>query len=315
MKGVSAVKSKAESIEKENCDILDILPSHIAVVRENARLKRLLRERAAQLEKSRAMLSRAQTLSCLGNLAACLAHEIRNPLTSISTFIQMLPEKYEDEEFRRDFYEIALDETGRINIILTELLDLARPRESPFGTADLNDLVGRMVLLVSAQAKVKRIDIVRSLSPEVGLLFMDQEKMKQVFLNLLTNAVEFSPKQGRIKVATGVLHDEKNGRLIFVEVGDSGPGVAKGDREKIFEPYFTTRGAADGKGGTGLGLFIAKQNMADHGGTIEVRGGPGRGAVFRAVFPGGREFRPSRESTPSEPGNHSSSTATSWARG
>jgi len=274
-----------EGVPKETRETLEIFSPQIAIAIENARLYTSLQEKMEDLKKSKALLSRAEKLSFLGNLAARLAHEIKNPLTAIGTFIQLLPIKYDDAEFRKEFYEIAMEETMRINRLLAELLDLVKPRESRFAFNDLHDLIEKMILLVSPQTKGKGIEIVREFDESISQVWLDSEKIKQVILNILSNAVDSVPKGGRITIATRN-SIEKNGRKVTrIEIKDNGPGIPSSTLDKIFEPYFTTKHKSSIHNGTGLGLFIAHQNMLDHGGTIEAKSKPNEETSFILTFP------------------------------
>ncbi|UCB49428.1 MAG: GAF domain-containing protein [Deltaproteobacteria bacterium] len=274
-----------DGVSKETRETLQVFAPQIAIAIENARLYSRLQEQMGELKRSHALLSRAEKFSFLGNLAARLAHEIKNPMTAIGTFIQLLPTKYEDEEFRSDFHKIAMEETARVNNLITELLDLVKPKESQFKFDDLNSLIDKMVLLVSPQTNAKKIDVIRQLDPDIGEVWIDPEKMKQVFLNLLSNAVEFTPEGGRIEISTRNLPQKEGGRNISVEIKDNGLGIPQSNMGKIFDPYFTTKHKSNMHDGTGLGLFIAYQNMQDHGGTIEVKSGVKEGTVFTLTLP------------------------------
>jgi signal transduction histidine kinase len=237
------------------------------------------------LKRSHALLSRAEKFSFLGNLSARLAHEIKNPMTAIGTFMQLLPQKYDDEDFRNNFYRIAMEETQRVNNLITELLDLVKTRESHFEWGDLHALIQKMVLLVSPQSKGKKIDVSLHFDPSAETLWMDTEKMKQVILNLLSNAVEFSPEGGRIDITTHMKEDPKRGRSLCIEIADNGIGISESVMDSIFDPYFTTKHKSSMHSGTGLGLFIAHQNVQDHGGTIEARSQVEQGTTFVVTLP------------------------------
>ena len=201
--GVIATDSENENgIRKETREILEVFAPQIAIAIENARLYQKLEEQMEELKKSHALLNRAEKLSFLGNIAARLAHEIKNPMTSIGTFLQMLPEKINDEEFRNDFHKIALEETERVNNLVSELLELGKIKESHFAYDDIHDLIEKMVLLISPQSKGKKIVIMKHLESDISHIWMDTEKMKQVILNLLYNAMEFTPPGGTIDIIT-----------------------------------------------------------------------------------------------------------------
>jgi signal transduction histidine kinase len=275
----------ASGVPRETRDTLGIFSSHIAIAIENARLYHKLQDQMEELKRSHALLSRAEKFSFLGNLAARLAHEIKNPLTAIGTFIQLLPLKYDDEEFRNEFYQIALEETHRVNNLITELLDLVKKKESHFELNDLHSIIDKMVLLMSPQTKAKEIEVVRRFDPEIGPVWLDPEKIKQVILNLLSNAVEFTPRGGQIEIVTLNGSTETDTERISIVIRDNGAGIAEAMLENIFDPYFTTKHRSDMHSGTGLGLFIAHQNVQDHGGTIEVDSRVREGTTFTVTLP------------------------------
>jgi len=278
---------EGKGVPKDTREILEIFAPQIAIAIENAKLYKNLQDKIEELRHSQVLLSRAEKFSFLGHLAARLAHEIKNPMTAIGTFIQLLPYKYEDEEFRRDFYQIAMEETMRVNNLITELLDLVRPKESHLDYGDLHDLIEKMVLLVSPQSRDKRIEISRQLDKAIGQVWMDSERIKQVVLNLLSNALDFTPQGGRIEIITRQHLKEGSPRTVTIEVNDTGVGIPAPDINRIFDPYFTTKHKSGMHKGTGLGLFIAYQNIQDHGGTIEVKSEPDAGSSFLITLPVG----------------------------
>jgi signal transduction histidine kinase len=284
--GVMATDGVAgKGIPQETREILEIFAPQIAIAIENAKLYRNLQDKMEELKHSQALLSRAEKFSFLGNLAARLAHEIKNPMTAIGTFIQLLPHKYDDEEFRQDFYKVAMEETMRVNNLITELLDLVRPKESNFAFGDLHDLIEKMVLLVSPQSRGKRIEISRQFDESLGQVWMDSEKIKQVILNLLSNALDFTPQGGKIAVITKHQIVRDGGRSAVIEVKDSGVGIRPSDINRVFDPYFTTKHKSNMHKGTGLGLFIAYQHVQDHRGTIEVKSKLNEGTTFLITLP------------------------------
>lgn len=274
-----------KGVPKETRETLEVFAPQIAIAIENARLYRKLQEQMEELKQSHALLSRSQKFSFLGNLAARLAHEIKNPMTAIGTFIQMIPHKYHDEEFRENFHNIAMEETSRINNLITELLDLVKKRESNFELNNLHDLIDKMILLVSPQSNAKKIKVSRQFDPNIGQVWMDSEKMKEVVLNLLSNAVEFTPEGGTIEFVTTHCNEKGKPASICIEIKDNGPGIPQSMIDNVFDPYFTTKHKSSMHNGTGLGLFIAYQNMQDHNGNIEVKSNVNEGSVFTLTLP------------------------------
>jgi signal transduction histidine kinase len=274
-----------KEVPEETRETLEIFAPQIAIAIENARLYSSLQERIAELKRSQALLSRAEKLSSLGNLAARLAHEIKNPLTAIGTFIQLFPQKYHDEEFREGFHKVAMEESMRVNQLVTELLDLAKPKESHFCFSDLHEAIDKMILLLSPQMKAKKIEFIRKLDPSIDQVWMDVEKMKQVILNLLSNAIDFTPNEGMIEIVTSRGYDPVKRKTISIEVRDNGIGIPASNIEKIFDPYFTTKHKSRIHTGTGLGLFIAHQHVQEHKGTLEANSSVNKGAAFTITIP------------------------------
>jgi signal transduction histidine kinase len=278
-------------VPKETRETLEIFAPQIAIAIENARLYSKLQEQMEELKRSHALLSRAEKFSFLGNLSARLAHEIKNPMTAIGTFIQMVPQKYNDKEFREDFYEIATEEIARVNNLITELLDLVNTRESHFELDDLHSLIERMIFLISPQCKEKKIEIANNFDSLIGKVRIDSEKMKQVILNLLSNAVDFTPEKGRIEISTKKEFMYGRRESIRIEIKDNGIGISPSMIDKIFDPYFTTKHKSTIHKGTGLGLFITHQNIQDHQGTIEVKSEVNKGTTFILTLPSDPSMR------------------------
>jgi signal transduction histidine kinase len=219
-------------------------------------------------------------------------------LTAIGTFLQLLPLKYDDEEFRRDFHKVALEETTRMNDLITELLDLVKPKESHFAFADLHEVIDKMVLLISPQSKAKKIEIVRRFDRTLGQIWMDTEKIKQVLLNLLSNAIDFSKEGGTIEIITSKNFHTGNENYLRLEVKDNGVGIPEPILDKVFDPYFTTKHKSSMHSGTGLGLFIVHQHVQDHFGSIEVRSKINEGTSFIISLPTGVPASKLVEQTP-----------------
>ena len=274
-----------EGIPEETRETLEVFAPQIAVAIENARMYEALREQMEEIRKSHALLSRAEKFSFLGNLAAMLAHEIKNPLTALGTYIQMLPKKYDDEEFRKDFYEIAMEETSRVNKLITELLDLVKTRTPSFSRVILHELIDKVLLLISPQSVKKGIEVSCDYDSEIKHIHLDSDKIKQALLNIINNAVDFTPPAGKIRVETRHFQDHGHRPFVRIWITDSGPGIPAAIQDKIFDPYFTTKRYGKMSNGTGLGLFIAFRDLRDQGGTIEMQSEEGKGATFILTIP------------------------------
>ena len=283
--GVIATDAVDEKgIPKETRETLEIFASQIAISIENARYYKRLEEQMIDIERSYTLLSRAEKFSFLGNLAARLANEIKDPITTIRSYIRMLQDRFDDEEFRDHFYNVALEETKRVNDLILELLSMVRTKESTFEYSDLHGLIDKMILLISPQSNAKNIKINRKFDSHIPHVWMDSEKMKQVILNILSNAVEFTSENGKIEILTKHISKQKT-KSVRVEIKDNGMGIPEAFVNKIFDPYYTTKYELNMNNGTGLGLFIAHQNMQEHQGSIEVKSLVNEGTTFVLDMP------------------------------
>lgn len=257
----------------EDLELLRTLANQAAIAMENARLYE-------DLKRSKQYIRRADRLASLGTLAAGLAHEIRNPLVSIKTFIQLLPQRIDDEDFRTNFMSIAKDEVERIQHLVEELLDFAKPSEPNLAVSDLNEIVEKTVLLVENDLKSKKIELKTHLDPELREIMIDKEQIKQVILNIMINSIQAIEPNGNISVVTrtvGVRGDKPSAQI---EITDDGPGIGEADLENIFNPFFTTKHM-----GSGLGLAISHQIIKEHHGSIEAESTQGKGTVFFINLP------------------------------
>ena len=236
-------------------------------------------EIGAELERTRQLLARADRLSALGTLAAGLTHEIRNPLVSVRTFMQLLPERMHDPEFLGTFRELALTEVERISRLLNDLLDFSRPAPPQRDPTDLNDVVEQVARLLEAEARRDDVLVRSDLDPALPPVVLDDGQIKQVLMNVFLNAIEASGAGGRVEITTHV-EGEPGERMCVVTVADSGPGISDDHVAQIFDPFFTTKAT-----GNGLGLFIARQIMAEHGGRIAPAPRDGGGTVFSIHLP------------------------------
>ncbi|MFZ5998110.1 MAG: GAF domain-containing sensor histidine kinase [Nitrospirota bacterium] len=218
---------------------------------------------------------RSEKLATLGSTAATLAHEIKNPLSSIKTFTQLLPEKYDDKEFRDTFSAIVPSEIERINRLVTELLTFAKeaPSGSPIGNIDLSDLLEECLKQFSEQFHKDGITVVREFKKPCSIKG-DHDRLKQAFLNILSNSCQAMTSGGVLKVSTGHTNNK-----VVVRIEDTGVGIDENDIEKIFDPFYTTKDM-----GNGLGLTISKKIIDEHEGIINVKSRPREGTSFALSF-------------------------------
>jgi signal transduction histidine kinase len=234
---------------------------------------------AADLNRAREHLERADRLSALGTLSAGVAHEIRNPLVSVRTFIQLLPERLGDEEFRTSFRDLALGEIERICALINDLLAFSRPAPAEREPSDLNALVAQTTRLLDAEARRCDVTIRCHTEPDLPLVVVDDAQVKQVLMNVVLNAIQACQPHGHVDIRTET-DGSRGQRWCRIVVTDSGTGIAPEHLEHIFDPFFTTKDA-----GSGLGLFIARRIVAEHGGYIAATPRVGGGTVFAIHFP------------------------------
>jgi signal transduction histidine kinase len=227
------------------------------------------------LQDSFEQIKRADRLSAVGQLSASLAHEIRNPLASIDGAANLIESSQTSEEMRRGSLAIIRKEIQRLNRLLTNLLDFARPRKPEFQPAEPRRLFDAIVNLADHSARQKGITIRKDVPPSVPPFECDPEQMKQVILNLAINAVQAMAAPGEI-----VLSARQNGSSVTISVRDQGHGIPEEDIDKIFNPFYTTKDA-----GTGLGLSVVHQIVNQHGGTVRAERNPDRGMTFSLEVP------------------------------
>jgi two-component system, NtrC family, sensor histidine kinase HydH len=249
------------------------------LVEKEQRARREVEQKVVELQAMEQQLVRAGRLHSLGELSAGLAHEIKNPLASLKAAAAIVADEIPESSPRRKMVAIIEKEVDRMTALLERFLSFARPGGLTLAEVNLGQAVEQAVALVKAQADVKRVMV--ELQPAAVPLSIrgDAGKLIQVLLNVLLNAVQFSPAGGQVTVAC---HERElaHGRFALVIVRDQGPGIAAADRERIFDPFYSTR-----EGGTGLGLAIASRLMDEHGGYVELASGPSAGAEFRLYFP------------------------------
>jgi len=235
-----------------------------------------LRESREEIERlHRTQISRAEYLATLGELAAGLAHEIRNPLAGIAGVIEIIGRDLPSTSPARAVLKDVRLEVAQINRILTDLLETARPHPPQICLSNLNTTVEHAVMLARQQVLSKPIKIELHQAPDLAEVEHDSDQIHQVLLNLLLNAVQAMEKEGTVRVEIGSRDD-----CATVVVSDTGRGIQPQHLPNIFRPFYTTRG-----NGTGLGLSLARRIVEEHHGRIEVSSVVGKGSRFEVVLP------------------------------
>lgn len=237
-------------------------------------------EKLARVEDELARMTR---LSNLGDLLAETVHEIRNPLVSVKTFLQLLPDNLDDPDFHTNFREQVVDEVRRMERLLDGVLEQARPGEvAPAddprtAVGGVLESVGR---LLEKRAQEKQLRLVVDVGADLPAAVIDEDPLRQVVLNLMLNAFEASPEGGRVRLSAR----HENGR-VRLTIDDEGPGIPKEERTDVFEPFFSTRAERP----VGLGLAVCRRLIDQAQGSIQVDAAPGEagGARFRVCLPAG----------------------------
>jgi signal transduction histidine kinase len=279
--GVLDVQSpETDAFDDNDVVVLETLASQLATAVENARLYAEAQAALRKLQETQAQLVQSARLAAIGELAAGVAHEINNPLTSILGFAELASwELAPDGAGRRDL-EVIFAEARRARDIVRNLLEFARQTAPLVEPADINFLLGQVLALIRSHLEKGGVVVEEQYAPDLDRIVLDAGQMKQVFLSLMTNAAQAMPKGGRLRVGTARVGEE-----IAVRIADTGMGIPRRDQERIFEPFFTTKPS-----GTGLGLSVTLGIVQQHGGRIEVESEEGQGSMFTVWLPadGGR---------------------------
>jgi len=216
-------------------------------------------------------------MASIGRLAAGVAHEINNPLTTILTSAMLIQEDTEPEDPNYQELQIIADEALRCRKIVSSLLDFARQSEPVKAKHDPNKVVTESVVLTRKQAAFNDVAVEESLSQDLPLINMDKDQIEQALINLILNAIAATDSGGKVTVSTSFIAEAES---VELAVSDSGKGIPEEDMGKIFDPFFTTR-----ESGTGLGLAITHGIIEQHGGTIKVDSKLGQGTTFTIRLP------------------------------
>ena len=227
-------------------------------------------------------------LAALGEMAAAIAHEVKNPLASIEVMAGVLKRQLSDQPESLETLNDIIKEAKMANAIVVEVLEFVRPIQLQVERVSLPDLIKDSITLAEGQMRRGAVSIRTDFAPDVPTLLADSHQLRQLFSNLIANAFEALDGEGLVEIRTALLPaeeepagaDEPVAPQVVVEVRDSGPGIAPDDLERIFGPFFTTKPQ-----GTGLGLAIVRKVVDAHDGRIDVVSARGRGAAFRVTLP------------------------------
>ena len=267
------LRADGRAYSQNDLHLLTTLAQNAAVAVDNAMLY-------TDLKRSQILMRRTDRLRSLETIAGGFAHEIRNPLTSIKTFVQLAPGRRDDAEFIDRFSKVVIEDVYRIERLIHEILDYARYREPKFVQEDLNEIVASCLYFIEVKAHSKVITIKKHLAPDLPSAMLDRQQIKQVLLNLFLNSMDaMNDRGGCLSVTTHRLH-KSDGTWIQIEIADTGVGISTSNLEHIFDPFYTTKHESVEREGTGLGLTIVHQIIQEHHGYIEVDSTVGAGTTF-----------------------------------
>lgn len=271
-------KISCQPMREEDFSILRIFGSQSGLAIENALLYQRLNDQLAELQvaysdlsKSQSRLREAERLATVGEMTACMAHEIRNPLVSIGGFARVLQRELEANEKLSNYAHILVSETTRLEKILTNLLNSSNPSKGGEKMPEnLNAIIKKTLILIEEELKKAGISLHKELDPRLPDALLSELDMMQIFLNIFRNAIQAMNGNGKIMVRT-----YSSDNVIVVEVEDTGSGIPSAIRDKIFDPFFTTKPE-----GTGLGLWVTKQLLSRQGGSIRLQAQAEKGGTL-----------------------------------
>ncbi len=269
-------KQKHDFIAEE-LRLVDGISRQAALAIENARLYQGVQQQMAELKQTQAQLIQSAKLAAIGELAANVAHEINNPLTSVLGFTSYLAEQIQPGQPMREELDLILEEATRARDIVRDLLNFSRQREFEPELAEINTVLEQTVAMVRRQGSLENIAVHERYGGELPPVEVDVSRLKQVFLNIINNAAYAMKAGGTLTLRTRMADG-----MVCVDFTDTGIGIAPDHLDRIFDPFFTTKPAVSG---TGLGLSVSLGIVQSHGGTIEVQSQVGQGSTFTIKLP------------------------------
>ncbi|MGG1396641.1 ATP-binding protein [Bacillus salipaludis] len=218
-------------------------------------------------------LRQKEKLAVIGQMAAAIGHEIRNPLSSLKGFTQLQKEQYPNTN---DYYQIMIQEIDRINSIVNDLMYLGKPTVVEFKNSSIEEIIAYTISITQHQAERQSVVVETLIEGPLPPIDCDAKKLKQVFINLFKNAIEAMTEGGKIKINAKVL----KGKKMYVSIQDEGCGIAEEDILNLGDPFFTTK-----KDGTGLGLMVTNQIIKDHKGSFNIQSHIGKGTKVELILP------------------------------
>lgn len=285
---VRALRAGVRDYVYKSAEYLDYLPEAVGRVLEQVRVQRereravaALRAKTEELRSTTQQLWQAARLAGVGELAASIAHELNNPLGTVSLRIEGVLAKTSHDDPRRRSLEVVEQEIARMARLVGNLLQFSRAGRDQVSTVDVSDELTKTIELTEHHLTRNGVSVTPHFPPDLPVIYADRQQLRQVFLNLFTNAADAMPEGGRLTVraTAGVL---PAGPAVVVEVIDTGIGIPNELLDRVTDPFFTTK---DESKGTGLGLAICKRIIGQHGGRLEIDSTVGRGTTVRVTLP------------------------------
>lgn len=245
------------------------------LINELTKSREELKTSYAELQASKDELIRSEKLAYTGRIAASIAHEIRNPLTNVAMSVQQFNKAVKPQDHNNKHIEIMERNIERINYLITELLNCARPPKLNMQPYNIHRVLKDVLDSVKAKMEAQKIKVIKSFTPRLHKINIDKEHMERAFLNITLNAIEAMPKGGELSIIT-----ELNGNLFMAKIQDTGKGIPEKDIIRIFDPFFSNK-----RDGVGLGLTVCYGIIVSHGGTIEVESQLKKGSTFTISLP------------------------------
>ncbi len=243
-----------------------------------ATLETRVEERTREIKEMQAVLVRSEKLASLGELVAGIAHELNNPLTGVMIHASLLARDPRLDDGLVEDCQTVIDETTRCSKIVKELLDFARVSDPQKVMQPVSKVIDKTIALIEHHSDFKDTELIKEYDPDLPETLMDASQIEQVLINIMINASQAMPEGGELFIKTGV---SESGNHIYVRIEDTGCGIPKENIEKLFDPFFSTKGHK----GTGLGLSVSYGIIQSHGGDIEVESTPGTGTAFTIILP------------------------------
>lgn len=273
--------SRGDFSHKIDIDSQDEIGNLAQNFNEMSRKLQLSKER---IEIAQRKLIQAEKLASIGRVSAGIAHEIRNPLTSVKLNIQKVLESEQLGDIEKDHLSISQEGIDQLEYFIKELLNFTRVSELNFDRFAIEQIIDVSVKMIADSLELKNVHLKKNFQGEIPEVYVDGDKLRQVFLNILRNACEAADEGGRIDVSLSLLKDGR-GKRARIEISDDGCGIPEKDWENIFEPFYTTKAS-----GIGLGLANARKIIEQHSGSIRVKKKEGKGACFEILIPCAEEI-------------------------